>query len=67
MNDIYDELGVRPVLNAQGNRTLLGGGTPSEAVRTLMDSVEEYYVNMGELMDSVGERISEMLGVESAL
>jgi L-seryl-tRNA(Ser) seleniumtransferase len=67
MDNIYEELGVRPVLNAQGNRTLLGGGTPSEAVRELMDSVEDYYVNMGELMDSVGVRISDMLGVESAL
>ncbi len=33
MPDIYEELGVRPVLNAQGNRTLLGGSTPSPAVR----------------------------------
>ena len=67
MDNIFDELGVRPVLNAQGNRTLLGGGTPSDTVKTLMDSIEDYYVNMGDLMDSVGSRISEMLGVEGAL
>jgi len=27
-NDVYDELGVRIVINAQGNRTVLGGATP---------------------------------------
>jgi uncharacterized pyridoxal phosphate-dependent enzyme len=64
---IYEELGVRPVLNAQGNRTLLGGGTPSASVRALMDEAEEYYVDLSELMDAVGARIADMLGVEAAL
>ena len=67
MASIYDELGVRPVLNAQGNRTLLGGSTPSPAVRELMDAMGEYYVDLGELMDSVAVRISDMLGVERSL
>ncbi len=67
MSGIFEELGVRPVLNAQGNRTLLGGSTPSASVRALMEEAEEYYVDMGELMDSVGQRIADMLGVEAAL
>ena len=67
MPDIYDELGVRPVLNAQGNRTLLGGSTPSPAIRELMDAMGEYYVDLGELMDSVAVKISDMLGVERSL
>ena len=67
MTTIFEELGVRPVINAQGNRTLLGGGTPSPEVRAMMDSIEEHYVNMGELMDAVGARICDMLGVEAAL
>lgn len=67
MNNIFDELGVRPVLNAQGNRTLLGGGTPSGNVRELMDSIEDHYVNMGELIDAVSSRIAQMLDVEGAL
>jgi L-seryl-tRNA(Ser) seleniumtransferase len=32
-----------------------------------MDAAEEYYVDMSELMDNVGERIAGMLGVEAAL
>ncbi len=67
MTTIFEELGVRPVINAQGNRTLLGGGTPSPEVREMMDASEEYYVNLSELMDAVGERISDMLDVEAAL
>ncbi len=67
MVSIYDELGVKPVLNAQGNRTLLGGSTPSPAVQELMDAMGEYYVDLGELMDAVAVKISEMLGVERSL
>ena len=67
MTTVFEELGVRPVINAQGNRTLLGGGTPAPEIRAMMDSIEEYYVHMGELMDVVGERIAGMLGIEAAL
>ncbi len=67
MSDIYEELGVRPVINAQGNRTLLGGGTPAPEIRAMMDDAEQYYVNMSELMHAVGERISQMLDVDAAL
>lgn len=67
LSRLYDELGVRPVLNAQGNRTLLGGGTPSASVKALMDEAEEFYADMGELADRVGEKIADMLGVEAAL
>ena len=67
MSTIYDELGVSPVLNAHGNRTLLGGSTPSEAVRALMAQADDYYADMGDLMDTVGERIANMLGIEAAL
>jgi L-seryl-tRNA(Ser) seleniumtransferase len=67
MTTIFEELGVRPVINAQGNRTLLGGGTPSPEIRALMDAAEDYYVNMSELMDAVGVRIADMLDVDAAL
>ena len=67
MTTIFEELGVRPVINAQGNRTLLGGGTPAPEIRAMMDAAEDYYVNMSELMDAVGERIADMLDVEAAL
>ena len=67
MANIYEQLGARPILNAHGNRTLLGGNTPNESVRALMDESEEFYVDMGELIEKVGEHIADMLGVEAAL
>ena len=67
MSSIYEELGVSPALNAHGNRTLLGGGTPSPAVRALMEEASEYYADMGDLVDRVGERIAEMLDIEAVL
>ena len=67
MTGIFEELGVRPVLNAQGNRTLLGGATPSAEVRALMDASEEYYVDLSELMDAVGVKVAAMLDVDAAL
>ena len=67
MASIFEELGVRPVLNAMGNRTLLGGSTPSATVRALMDEAESDYVNMSDLMDAVGVKIAEMIGAEAAL
>ena len=67
MASIWEEVGVTPVLNAMGNRTLLGGNTPSASVRAVMDESEEYYADMGEVIDKVSLRIAEMLGVEAAL
>ena len=67
MSSIYEDLGVSPVLNAHGNRTLLGGGTPSPAVRALMEEASEYYADMGDLVDRVGERIAELLDIEAVL
>lgn len=66
-DSIYEELGVRPVLNAQGTITRLGGNTPSPAVRAAMEEAEEYYLGLGELLDKTGEKIADMLGVEAAL
>ncbi len=67
MSNIYREIGVRPVINAYGNRTLLGGGTPSQTVKAAMDASEEFYVDMSELYDAVGVKIADMLGIEAAL
>ena len=67
MVKIWEELGITPVLNAQGHRTLLGGNTPSAAVNSIMDEIDSYYFDMGELLNKAGEAIAGMLGVEDAL
>ena len=35
--EVYTRLGVRPVINAQGNRTVLGGSIPGMEVEAAMN------------------------------
>lgn len=65
-NDVYDELGVRVVINAQGNRTVLGGSSPWGEVRAAMDTANQHYVEMEELLEKSGRYIADFLGSEGA-
>ena len=40
----YEKLGVRPLINAMGNSTMLGGSTPTPALKEAMDEAGEHYV-----------------------
>ena len=63
---VYSRLGVRPVINARGNQTILGGSTPPPGVRRAMDDADLHFVEMRELMARSGEFIADVLGSESA-
>ena len=63
---IYEELGVKPVINARGNATVLGGSTPSPKVKAAMEQAERYFVDMQDLLAKTGEMIAGLLGVEAA-
>jgi len=63
---LYERLGVKPIINARGNNTVLGGSTPSPRVRQAMIDAERYYVEMEQLMDRAGERVAELLSCEAA-
>lgn len=64
---IYEELGVRPVINATGGHmTRLGGSILSPRVRQAMEEANRYYVDMKELLDRSGQIIAELLGAEAA-
>jgi L-seryl-tRNA(Ser) seleniumtransferase len=64
--EVYRRLGVRPVINAQGNRTVLGGSTPGPEVKAAMDQADGSYVKMQDLLDRSGEAIADLLDVEAA-
>ncbi len=66
MTDIYTRLGVTPVINGIGNKTFLGGSTPSARAKQAMKEADHYYCSMPELMERTGERVAELLGVEAA-
>lgn len=64
--EVYRRLGVRPVINAQGNRTVLGGSSPGPEVKAAMDHADGSYVKMQDLLDRSGEYIADLLDVEGA-
>ena len=66
MTDVYTRLGVTPVINGIGNKTTLGGSTPSARAKQAMDEADYYYCSMPELMERTGERVAELLGVGAA-
>jgi L-seryl-tRNA(Ser) seleniumtransferase len=63
---LYEEIGVVPVINATGHRTVLGGSTPSPRVKAAMEEAERYYVDMAELHAKAGATIARLLGAEGA-
>lgn len=64
--EIYREIGGKPIINAMGAVTLLGGSSPGEKVREAMERANESYIPMEELEEKAGALISRMLGVEAA-
>ena len=63
---VMAKLGVRPVVNAQGNLTTLGGSTSPAEIRAAMDEANEHWYEMEELLEKSGEFIAGVLGTESA-
>ena len=65
-SETYQSLGVRSVINAIGNRTVLGGSTLSTEVREAMEAANHHYVEMSELLEKSGDRIAQIVGAEAA-
>ncbi len=63
---IYTELGVRPVINAAGPVTVLGGSLMPAAVLQAMNEAAASFVSLNELHLAAGRRIAALLGVEAA-
>lgn len=65
--DIYDELGIRKIINANGTKTHLGGSIPDPQVMGAMKEASQNFVIMMELMEKAGEIIAEATGAEAGL
>src|SRR5947208_9468841 len=64
LGNLYRSIGVRPVINARGTFTIITGSTTLPEVKRAMDEASRGFVNMDELMDSVGQRLAELSGAE---
>ena len=66
LTDVYSAIGVKPIINARGHNTVIGGSTPSAHVREAMEQAERYFVDMRDLLERTGEIIADLLGAEAA-
>jgi uncharacterized pyridoxal phosphate-dependent enzyme len=64
--DIFEEIGVKPVINARGHATVLGGNTPTGRVKEAMEAADRYHVDMKELLEKSGQIIADLLQCEAA-
>ena len=64
--NIYESLGLRPIINANATLTRLGGSVmPAEVVEAMVEA-SKHFVDLGELQRAVGERIAELTRNEAA-
>jgi D-glucosaminate-6-phosphate ammonia-lyase len=63
---IYEQLGVRRVINAYEHLTRLGGSIMDPEVLAAMTEASQWYIDLDQLQERVGQRIAARIGVEAA-
>ena len=61
---IYQSIGVEPIINCRGTFTIIGGSVERPEVRAAMEAASQYYVQLDELADGIGQRLAELTGAE---
>lgn len=61
---IYQSIGVEPVINCRGTFTIIGASIELPEVRAAMDAAAQHFVQLDELAEGVGKRLSELTGAE---
>lgn len=59
--NVYDELGVAPLINGVGTMTVLGGSLILPEVETVMGYAARHFVSIPDLEEAAGRKIAEML------
>jgi D-glucosaminate-6-phosphate ammonia-lyase len=62
--DIYQSIGVEPVINCRGTFTIIGASVELPQVRAAMEAACQKNVQMDELAEAVGRRLAEITGAE---
>jgi L-seryl-tRNA(Ser) seleniumtransferase len=62
--NIYERIGVRPIINCKGTFTIVSGSQSLPEVKTAMEEASRHYVHLDELMDGVGRRLAELTKAE---
>jgi D-glucosaminate-6-phosphate ammonia-lyase len=62
--DIYQSIGVEPVINCRATLTVIGGSIKLPEVMKAMEYAYPHFVQMDELAMAVGKRLGELTGAE---
>jgi uncharacterized pyridoxal phosphate-dependent enzyme len=62
--DIYESIGVRPLINARGTFTIISGSLMLPEVRAAMVEASQHHVHIDELMNGIGARLAELTKAE---
>jgi seryl-tRNA(Sec) selenium transferase len=65
--DVYESIGVRPLINARGTYTIISGSVMLPEVRAALDAASRRYVHLDELADAIGARLATLTGAEWGL
>ncbi|HEU0138616.1 MAG TPA: hypothetical protein VFQ79_02850 [Bryobacteraceae bacterium] len=63
-SDLYQSIGVRPLINARGTFTIISGSLMLPEVRAAMVEASQHHVHIDELMDAIGARLAELTKAE---
>jgi L-seryl-tRNA(Ser) seleniumtransferase len=62
--NLFQSIGVRPLINAKGTFTIVSGSQSLPEVKQAMLEASKHYVHLDELMEGVGKRLAAITGAE---
>jgi uncharacterized pyridoxal phosphate-dependent enzyme len=62
--NVYQSIGVRPLINARGTFTIISGSLMLPEVRAAIDAAAQQHVHLDELMAAIGARLAEVTKAE---
>ncbi|HYP06322.1 MAG TPA: hypothetical protein VER03_08790 [Bryobacteraceae bacterium] len=62
--DLYQSIGVNPLINGRGTFTIVSGSLMLPEVRAAMAEAAQHHVHLDELMNAIGARLSELTKAE---
>jgi D-glucosaminate-6-phosphate ammonia-lyase len=62
--NLYESIGVTPIVNCRGTFTIISGSQTLPEVKRAMDEASRHYVHLDELMAAVSKRLAELTKAE---
>ena len=62
--NIFQSIGVEPIINCRGTFTIIGGSVERPEVRAAMEAASKDFVQYDELAYGIGKRLAEITGAE---